>query len=233
MAFGKLYLIPTPISEEITTIPEQVRQVLNALSEFIVEDEKSARHSLKKMGIKAPINTLQLYLLNEHTKDYELAALLSPLKAGRSLGLLSDAGCPGVADPGAELVRLAHEANIEVIPLTGPSSILLAIMASGLNGQSFCFSGYLPKDRTARIKKIKELEQAALTRNETQVFIETPYRNHHVLEDIVSTCKPGTMLCIACDISSKSEFIKTRTIEGWRKSAPDIQKRPTVFVLGK
>jgi 16S rRNA (cytidine1402-2'-O)-methyltransferase len=233
MIKGKLYLIPTPLSEEINTIPDQVKDVVNSLDEFIVEDEKTARHWLKKIGIKAPLNTLKLHLLNEHTKESEISSLLLPLKEGRSLGLLSDAGCPAVADPGAELVRMAHEAGIEVIPLTGPSSVILALMASGLSGQSFCFSGYLPKERAARIKKIKELEQAALSRNQTQLFIEAPYRNHHVLEDLLNECNAGTMLCIAANISSKNEFIKTKTIGEWRKKVPDIQKIPAVFVIGK
>ncbi len=233
MPVGKLFLIPSAISEEINTIPPQVIEVINTLTEFVVEDQKSARHFLKKAGIKAQINTLTLHLLNEHTKPQDIAVLLSPLKEGRSVGIISDAGCPAVADPGAELVKLAHRENIEVVPLTGPSSILLALMASGLNGQNFCFSGYLPKDRNARIKKLKELEQAAIAKSQTQLFIETPYRNHHVLEDLLNTCDNNTLLCIASDISSEKEFIKTMTIADWKRNIPSIEKRPTVFLLGK
>jgi 16S rRNA (cytidine1402-2'-O)-methyltransferase len=233
MSFGKLYLIPSPISENIETVPKQAIDIINSLSEFIVEDEKSARHFLKKIGIKVPMNTLQLHLLNEHSKDTEIAELLVPLKEGRSVGIISDAGCPGVADPGAELVKLAHNANIEVIPLAGPSSILLALMASGLNGQNFSFAGYLPKERPERIKKLKELEHIAVTKNQTQLFIETPYRNHHMLEDILNTCSSSSMLCIACNISSADEFIKTKTIAEWKKQIPAIEKKPTVFLIGK
>ncbi len=233
MSYGKLYLIPTPISEEIKTIPEQVRDVVNSMTHFIVEDEKSARHFLKKMNLKSPLNDLKLSLLNEHTVESDIAPLLKPLKEGYFVGLLSDAGCPGVADPGAAVVRMAHEENIEVIPLTGPSSILLSLMASGLNGQNFCFSGYLPRERIARIKKIKELEQTALSKNQTQIFIEAPYRNHHVLEDLLGNCHSETLLCIACNVSSPDEFIKTKTIAGWKKKLPHIEKKPTVFLIGK
>ncbi len=233
MSTGKLYLIPSPISEEIKTIPQQVIDIVNSLETFIVEDEKTARHFLKKIGIKVPINTLQFHLLNEHTKADEIAALLTPLKKGYSVGIISDAGCPAIADPGAELIKLAHKENIEVIPLAGPSSVLLALMASGLNGQSFCFAGYLPKERSERIKKLRKLEHAAMVKNQTQIFIEAPYRNHHVLEDALNTCDNNTMLCIACDISSKEEFIRTMTIREWKKNIPHIEKKPTVFLIGK
>lgn len=233
MQAGKLYLIPTPLSEELKTIPEQVKEVVYSLTEFIVEDEKNARHFLKKIGIKVPLNTIVLHLLNEHTKQMDIPSLLKPLKEGRTIGLLSDAGCPAVADPGAELVKMAHEEGIEVIPLTGPSSIILALMASGMNGQSFTFHGYLPRERTARVRKIKELEQMAMSKNQTQIFIEAPYRNHHVLEDLLSTCYGATRLCIACDISSTREFIKTRSVSAWKGHLPSVEKRPTVFIIGK
>ena len=175
---------------------------------------------------------LQLQVLNEHTKSEDVSALLKPLLAGNNVGIISEAGCPGVADPGSELVRLAHEKNIYVVPLVGPSSILLALMASGMNGQRFTFLGYLPREKNLRVKAIRELERNCITKNETQIFIEAPYRNLQVLEDILNTCNPGTMLCLAVDITSPSQVISTKSIGTWKKKIPDIQKRPVVFLIG-
>ena len=175
---------------------------------------------------------LNLNLLNEHTEQKDVNALLAPLLAGKDVGLMSDAGCPGVADPGAKLVELAHQKGIRVIPFVGPSSILLSLMASGFNGQQFTFLGYLPVDKTQRNQKLKEIEKRSLTHKETQIFIETPYRNQHMLEAIMSVCQPNTKLCIACDVSLTTELISSKTIASWRKSPlPDLHKRPAIFLL--
>ena len=172
-------------------------------------------------------------VLNEHTQAVDVAILLKPLLDGKNLGIISEAGCPAVADPGSDLVRIAHLKNIEIIPLVGPSSLLLALMASGLNGQRFAFAGYLPKDRAARIKAIHELERNIASKNETQIFIEAPYRNRNMLEDILQNCSPSTLLCIAVDLTSSNQFVKTKTVAEWKKAIPDIQKKPVVFLLGK
>jgi 16S rRNA (cytidine1402-2'-O)-methyltransferase len=229
----KLYLIPTQLSDDnLNVIPEYVKEIISSLDVFVVENEKSARHFLKKCDYKKPLGEVQLYLLNEHSNSEEAAELLKPLLDGKSIGLLSEAGCPAVADPGANLVSAAHRKNIPVIPLVGPSSVILALMASGLNGQSFSFAGYLPKERTERIKALRELEKLSRTKDQTQIFIEAPYRNQHLLDDILLNCNPNTMLCIACEITAANEFIKTKSIKDWKKSVPEINKRNTIFLIG-
>jgi 16S rRNA (cytidine1402-2'-O)-methyltransferase len=234
MSSGKLYLIPSALSEDNTLVlPQYALSVVSALDEFIVENEKTARHFLKAIDIKTPLQSLSLHLLNEHTDRKHVSDLLSPLLSGKDVGLLSEAGCPAVADPGGELVRLAHEKDIQIIPLIGPSSIILALMASGLNGQNFSFLGYLPKEKTERIKSLKELERKVLSKNETQIFIEAPYRNQHLLEDILYTCDKNTLICIACNITSKDESIKTQSVKDWKKKIPEINKKATVFLIGK
>ncbi len=233
---GKLYLIPTTLGDTAETtdvIPVKVNHVINTIDEYIVENEKSARHYLKKIGIQKPLPEIILHPLNQHTQPQEISTYLNNIAAGKNIGIISEAGCPGVADPGAEVVKLAHEKNITVIPLVGPSSILLSLMASGFNGQNFAFNGYLPKERGERIKKIKELERLAIQKNQTQLFIETPYRNMHLLEDLIANCDKQTKLCIACDISLPTEFIKTKSMAYWKDKAPDIAKRPTIFLLNK
>jgi len=215
-----------------SVLPPDVVAIVQKLDIFIVESEKSARHFLSTIKTLKPVRELTLSLLNEHTDDKDVSALLKPLLAGQDVGLMSDAGCPGIADPGAKLVALAHQKNIKVIPFVGPSSILLSLMASGLNGQQFAFLGYLPVDKQARNVKLKEIEKRSLTHKETQIFIETPYRNQHMLEAILSTCHPNTKLCIACDISLSTEMIATKTIAVWKQSPlPELHKRPTVFLL--
>ena len=171
-------------------------------------------------------------VLDEHTRSSDVPAMLKPLLDGNDVGLISEAGCPAVADPGSNLVELVHEKNIDVRPLVGPSSLLLALMGSGMNGQQFAFAGYLPRERGGRIKAIKELERMAVTKNQTQIFIEAPYRNLQVLEDILQSCANTTRLCIACDLTSKSEFVKTRSVGQWKQIKPDIQKKPVVFIIG-
>lgn len=231
---GTLYLIPVTLGEDNISkvMPTDVVRIAQQLNTFVVESEKSARHFLSTIKTIKPVRELTLNLLNEHTEDKFLPDLLKPLLAGIDIGLMSDAGCPGVADPGAKLVELAHQKGIRVVPFVGPSSILLSLMASGLNGQQFAFLGYLPVDKMQRNQKLKEIEKRSLTHRETQLFIETPYRNQHMLEAIINVCQPNTRLCVACDISLATENIVTKTIATWRKSpVPDLHKRPTVFLI--
>lgn len=235
---GTLYLIPSTLGDESSidsVLPPHVKEVADTITHFIVENEKSARHFLKKLGLKTPLQQINLYLLNEHTdiKKTDLSTFLQPIMNGLDMGVLSDAGCPAIADPGADIVQVAHEKNIKVVPLVGPSSILLALMASGFNGQSFIFHGYLPRERPDRIKKLKELEQESVRKRQTQLFIETPYRNQHMLEDILSSCDRNTQLCIATDITLGTEFISSKTIQEWKKQVPQINKRPTIFLIYK
>jgi 16S rRNA (cytidine1402-2'-O)-methyltransferase len=235
MENGKLYLIPCTLGDDCIyedVLPKKISVVINQIDEYIVENEKSARQFLKKAGIKKSLSEIILHPLNEHTHIKDSSLYLQNCINGKTMGLLSDAGCPGIADPGAEIIKQAHQKNINVIPLVGPSSILLAMMASGFNGQSFAFNGYLSKERNERIQKLKELEKLLIQKNQTQLFIETPYRNQHLLDDIIETCLPQTKLCIACDITLGTEFIKTQTIAQWKKNKPDLNKRPCIFVLG-
>ena len=234
MKLGTLYLIPVTLGDDniAQVLPANVVATAQQLDAFVVETEKPARHFLSAIKTVKPVRELNFHLLNEHTEDKALPDLLKPLLAGKDVGLMSDAGCPGVADPGARLVALAHQKGIRVVPLVGPSSILLALMASGLNGQQFAFLGYLPVDKTERNQKLKEIEKRAQTHNETQIFIETPYRNMHMLEALLSTCHANTRLCIASQVSLPDEFIVTKTISGWEQSTlPDLHKKPTVFLL--
>lgn len=231
---GILYLIPTTLGDTAETadvLPVKINQIINIIDEYIVENEKTARHYLKKMGIQKPLQEIVLHPLNQHTDISVVSGYLKNIEQGKNIGVISEAGCPGVADPGAEVVKIAHQRNITITPLVGPSSILLALMASGFNGQSFAFNGYLPKERNDRVKKIKDLEKLAYQRNQTQLFIETPYRNAHLLGDIVAVCDTKTLLCIACDVTLPTEFIKTKTISEWKKQLPDISKRPAIFLL--
>jgi 16S rRNA (cytidine1402-2'-O)-methyltransferase len=221
---GTLYLIPVTLGDENITdllpksLPPEVISTAQKLEHFVVETEKPARQFLSAIKTAKPVRELSLNLLNEHTQDKDLAALLTPLLAGHDVGLMSDAGCPGVADPGAKLVELAYKKNIKVVPFVGPSSILLSLMASGLNGQSFAFLGYLPVDKVARIAKLKEIEKRSQTHKETQIFIETPYRNQQ--------------MCIACHLSLPDEMIVTKRVSEWKQSVlPDLNKKPTVFLL--
>jgi len=234
MQFGILYLIPVTLGDDniSNVLPADVISIAQQLDSFVVESEKSARHFLSAIKTLLPVRQLSLNLLNEHTEDKDVAALLAPLLAGKNIGLMSDAGCPGVADPGAKLVALAHQKGIRVVPFVGPSSILLSLMASGLNGQQFAFLGYLPVDKTQRNQKLKEIEKRSLSHKETQLFIETPYRNQHMLEAILSNCQPNTRLCVACDISLATEMIVTKTISAWKNTTlPDLHKRPTIFLV--
>lgn len=231
---GTLYLIPVPlgpVSPQDNLHPNILRTI-RPLTHFVVEQAKTARAFLKAAGTDLPLQELHLEELNEHTKAGELDRLLAPLHAGHDLGLLSEAGCPAVADPGANLVALAQRANIRVVPLVGPSSLLLALMASGLNGQRFAFLGYLPAKELDRNKALRELEAESRKYQQTQLFIETPYRNRAMFDAILQTCQPGSRLCIATDLTLPGESIRTRTIAQWKKETPpDFERRPTVFLI--
>ncbi len=232
---GKLYLIPTPIGETPIddVIPQKVKETINNITHYIVENERTARRCLIKMGIKTAIDDLNFFVLNKHTDRNTINSFLDPCKTGASVGLLSEAGAPAVADPGSDIVALAHKKNIQVIPLVGPSSILLAIMASGLNGQGFTFNGYLPVKPHERIKKLKQLENLSASTKQTQIFIEAPYRNNQLLKDMTDHCHPATRICVACMISTEEEFIKTLSVAEWKKNKADLHKKPTLFLLQK
>jgi len=230
---GKLFLIPAPIGDGETeaVIPRGTLNILDTLHFFVVEELRTARRYLRKAGIKTPIEQLTFFELNEHTPETEIPALLQPALEGNDIGLLSEAGVPAVADPGANLVTLAHRRHIEVIPLVGPSSLVLALMASGLNGQSFAFVGYLPVKSRERQQRIRQLEKRSIAEHQTQLFIETPYRNHALLGDLLTSCAPGTRLCIAADITMPDAYIRTQTIAEWKKTPVNIHKKPCVFLI--
>ena len=234
MALGTLYMVPVTLGDNNLSyvIPADVMQLVQSLEYFVVENEKSARRFLGSVKTHKPVRELNFQLLNEHSAEKDLPALIAPLLAGHNVGMLSEAGCPCIADPGALLTALAHKKNIRVTPLVGPSSILLGLMASGFNGQQFTFLGYLPSDKAARVNKLKEIEKQSQCLNETQIFIETPYRNQHMLEDILASCAANTKLCIAKNVSLETEFVVSKTIAEWKKTElPDLHKQPTVFLL--
>jgi len=231
---GTLYLVPAPLGEASldATLPLEVRGIANRIGHWVVEHPKTARAVLKLYGPERQISTLIMAELNEHTREAEVAALLQPLLDGQDVGLMSEAGCPGVADPGANLVRLAHERGIRVAPLVGPSSILLALMASGASGQRFRFHGYLPVEPAARSSKLRELEKDSARMNEAQLFIETPYRNDAMLDAALQTCQPATRLTIARDLTTADELVLSLSLAQWQKRArPELKKRPALFVL--
>jgi len=234
MVLGTLYMVPVTLGDDnlSNVIPADVMKLVQTLEYFVVENEKSARRFLGSVKTNKPVRELNFQLLNEHTAEKDLPALIAPLLAGHNVGMLSEAGCPGIADPGASLAALAHRKGIKVAPLVGPSSILLSLMASGFNGQQFTFLGYLPSDKAARVNRLKELEKQSQRLNETQIFIETPYRNQHMLEDILASCAGNTKLCIARNVSLDTELVVSKTIAEWKKSGlPDLHKQPTVFLL--
>ena len=232
---GILYLLPSTLGNPDTafTIPEGIRAKVKETGVFIVENLRSARRYLKLLDPSIRIDGLVFHELNKHTPPEEIPALLKEVLEGSDAAVITEAGMPGVADPGASVVRLAHEQGIRVVPLTGPSSIPLSLMASGLNGQHFRFHGYLPVKSSERKKKIRELEMALKKSGETQVFIETPYRNEPLLDDLLEVCDPSTMLCIAADITMESEYIRTYPVRSWHKNRPFLHKRPAIFLLGK
>lgn len=230
---GKLYMLPNTLGESPIeyNLPADVVAIIKSIRYLVVENIRSARRFLKRVDKSIDIDALTFFVLDKHTKASDIPSFLRPLHDGYNMGMLSEAGCPGVADPGAEVARLAHEQNIRVVPLVGPSSILMSVMASGLNGQSFAFHGYLPVKKGEAPKAIKALEERSRKEHQTQLFIEAPYRNMRMLHDIVQTCSPKTRLCIACDITLPSEYIVTKTIAGWKGKLPDINKRPAMFLI--
>lgn len=230
-----LYLLPvtlgdTPVEQ---VLPAYNKEIILDIKHFIVEDVRSARRFLKKVEASINIDELTFYPLNKHTSPDDLSGYLKPLQEGHSMGVISEAGCPAVADPGADVVAIAQRKNLKVVPLVGPSSIILSVMGSGFNGQSFAFHGYLPIEAADRIKRLKELEGRIYSENQTQLFIETPYRNNKMMEDIVKTCRPQTKLCIAANITCEGEYIHTKTIREWKGHLPDLTKVPCIFLIYK
>lgn len=231
--FGKLFLIPTTLgdNEPLEVLPISIKRAIEHIDYYIVENEKTARRFIKKIASKKSQPGLHIDLLNKYTEPEIISSFLDPCLEGFNVGILSEAGCPGIADPGADVVKIAHEKNIQVVPLVGPSSIVLAMMASGLNGQNFAFNGYLPIDSTERKSTIKKLEKVSKDNNQTQLFIETPYRNDKLLEELLRTLANQTLLCIACDITLPTEFIVTKPVGEWKKESVNLHKRPTLFVF--
>lgn len=234
MQNGRIILIPTTLGSEDwkSTIPADTVPIICSLKYFIVENIRTARRYLKKLDRSIAIDELTFFELNKHTNLSEIEKYLTPCRSGFDVGVISEAGCPGVADPGADIVAIAHKQNIRVLPLVGPSSILMALMASGFNGQSFAFNGYLPI-KAERVKKLQQMEQLSQRLGQSQIFMEAPYRNQKLLEDILQHCSGATMLCIACDITLESEYIVTKSVNDWKKQVPQINKRPTMFVMHK
>jgi len=232
---GKLYLIPTTLgdNEPLEVLPYSVRTVIEGLSHFIVENEKTSRAFIKKITPKKSQPSLTIFKIDKYAQEIEVRTYLDVCEQGISVGLLSEAGVPAIADPGADLVKLAHEKGIQVVPLVGPSSIILAMMASGFNGQNFAFNGYLPIDNTERRAAIKNLERLSKDKNQSQIFIETPFRNEKMLTELKSALTPSTKLCVACDITLQNEYIKTLTAKDWKQEKPNLHKRPTIFIIHK
>ncbi len=235
MGKGILYLLPVPLAEGTieATITQAEQQLINSLKTYIVENKKTARHWLKQMGLQTPQSQLNIHTYGKHSEKADHASYMKELEAGEHVGLMSEAGCPAIADPGADIVAEAHRRGIRVVPLTGPSSILLALMASGFNGQSFAFHGYLPIDKAQRSQKVKELEALSFRLKQTQLFIETPFRNNQLLDELLKSCQPQTRLCIACNLTGADEFIRTLSIAQWRKEKTDLHKKPALFLLYK
>lgn len=230
-----LFLIPVTLgeTEHRNVLPEYNRDVILQIKHFIVENIRSARRFLKKTDPSIIIDDLSFYELNKHTSAEQLTGYLKPLSDGQSVGIISEAGCPAIADPGADIVAIAQRKKYKVVPLVGPSSILMALMASGFNGQSFAFHGYLPIDASARTERIKVLESRIYSEHQTQLFIETPYRNEKLLDDLIRICKPSTKLCVASNITCDDEMIRTLPVKEWKNKKPELNKRPTIFLIYK
>ena len=230
---GRLFLIPVTLGEisPLEVLPLSVKKVVEMVDDYIVENEKTARRFIKSIHPSKSQPTLNFSVINKFTEETELPFFLQACLEGKNMGLMSEAGVPGIADPGADVIAIAHEKGIRVQPLVGPSSILMAMMSSGLNGQNFAFNGYLPIDKQERRKKIKDLESISMKQDQSQAFIETPYRNNKMIEEMLLSLNGKTKLCIACDISLPTEFIKTLSVESWKKQIPDIHKRPAIFII--
>ncbi|TKC55775.1 SAM-dependent methyltransferase [Pedobacter hiemivivus] len=233
MTKGTLFLIPVPLAENAAqkSFTAFLGDTINSLSVYIVENEKTARKFLKEAGITIPQSDLTVHDYGKHKRNDSMVPYFKELMTGKDVGLMSEAGCPGIADPGADVILEAHKRGIKVVPLVGPSSILLALMASGFNGQSFTFNGYLPIDKVERGKRIKELEQLAKAKKQTQIFIETPFRNNHLFEDILKNTTAQTQLCVACNLTSEDEFVKTMSVGQWKQERIDLHKKPTIFLI--
>lgn len=232
---ASLFLIPVTLGETSIerVLPSYNREIILSIRYFIVENIRSARRFLKKTDASIDIDSLTFYELNKHTKPGQIENYLIPIKEGMHVGVISEAGCPAIADPGADIVAIAQHRGYKVVPLVGPSSILMALMASGFNGQSFAFHGYLPIDSNERSRKIKQLEQRIYNEHQTQIFIETPYRNAKLVEDMIRNCNPTTRLCIAMNITCEDESIKTLSIKDWKKQLPGMDKKPAIFLIYK
>jgi len=231
---GKLYMIPVMMGEESNpkdVLPESVAKTIEMIDYYIVENEKTARRFIKKIYPEKKQPELKISLLNKHTDISEYSEMLQPCLNGINVGLMSEAGCPGIADPGAVIAKLAHQKGIQVVPMVGPSSILMGMMASGFNGQSFAFNGYLPIDKSEKKNVLKNFEKLSFDKNQSQIFIETPYRNNKLLEDLLQILQNDTYLCIAADITLPSEFIKTKKISEWKKTKVDLHNRPCIFII--
>ncbi len=230
---GRIYLIPTLIAENTLyeVLPKKILELCNSINYYLVENARSARRFLKKLGIHQPIDSLAIETLDKHTSPLSIEKLIQPIIDGVDCGIMSEAGCPGIADPGAMVVSRAHKLGIKVVPIVGPSSILLAQMASGLNGQNFAFIGYLPINKTARINTIKNIEINSRKSGQTQIFMETPYRNQGLFNDLIKTCHSETYICIACEITGADEYIKTRRVKDWKNHIIDIHNKPSLFLL--
>lgn len=232
---GTLYLIPSFLGESdpSRSFPDYNTNIINSIKYFVVEDLRTARRFLKKVNKNINIDELHFEILNKSTKPRELSTLIEPLLKGESCGIISEAGCPGIADPGADLVHIAHNHNVQVVPLIGPSSILLSLMASGFNGQSFAFVGYIPVKPIERKKRILQLEKRMYAENQTQLFIEAPYRNNPLLKDLIATLGPNTRICVACDVTTSDELILSKKVSEWKGKLPDLHKRPAMFLIYK
>ncbi len=232
---AKLYLVPNVLSEGSwkNVLPSKVLPVLTETRYFIVENVRTARRFMKQVNSEINIDECTFYEINKRTKQSEIPSFLKPISEGYDVAVISEAGCPGVADPGAEVVKVAHQKGIQVVPLVGPSSILLALMASGFNGQDFAFKGYLPVKPGERTKEISVLEKRVNTQGQTQIFIETPYRNNQLIADLLKTCAPETLLCIAANLTGETEMVVTKTINQWKSEVPNLHKQPVIFLIGK
>ena len=230
---GKLFLIPTTLgdNEPLEVLPISIKRAIEDINYYIAENEKSARHFIKKISPRKSQPALHLETLNKYTEPSLIPTFLDPCLEGHDIGVLSEAGCPGIADPGADVVKIAHEKGIKVVPLVGPSSILLALMASGFNGQNFAFNGYLPIDQIERKKAIKRLEKVSREQNQSQLFIETPYRNDKLFLELIKALSKTTRLCVATDITLPTESILTKTVDSWKKTAMNLHKKPTLFII--
>ena len=230
---GKLFLIPTTLGENepLEVLPISIKRAIEDIDYYIVENEKTARRFIKKISSGKSQSSLHIEVLNKYTELQIIPSFLEPCFKGHNVGILSEAGCPGIADPGADVVRIAHEKELQVVPLVGPSSIFLALMASGMNGQSFAFNGYLPIDAQERKKTIKKMEKLAIEQQQSQICIETPYRNDKLFAEMLKTLSNRTLVCVACDITLATEYIATKTVETWKKVPLDLHKRPAIFII--